>query len=67
MPVPRPASLPTSAPTSPLLTLEELTERVDMSVRNVRFYTSRGLVPPPLRQGRSGYYSHDHVGVDSAT
>ena len=61
MPVPRPASLPTSAPTSPLFTLEELTERVDMSVRNVQFYTSRGLVPPPLRQGRSGYYSHDHV------
>jgi len=44
-----------------LLTLEELTERVDMSVRNVRFYTSKGLVPPPLRQGRSGYYSADHV------
>ena len=44
-----------------LLTLDELTERVDMSVRNVRFYTSKGLVPPPLRQGRSGYYSADHV------
>ncbi len=44
-----------------LLTLEQLTERVGMSVRNVRFYTSRGLVPPPIRQGRSGYYSADHV------
>jgi DNA-binding transcriptional MerR regulator len=44
-----------------LLTLEELTERVSMSVRNIRFYTSKGLVPPPLRQGRSGYYSADHV------
>ncbi|HXH80610.1 MerR family transcriptional regulator [Nocardioides sp.] len=44
-----------------LLTLDELTERVDMSVRNVRFYTSKGLVPPPLRQGRSGYYSADHI------
>ncbi|MCW2834460.1 MAG: MerR family transcriptional regulator [Nocardioides sp.] len=44
-----------------LLTLDELTERVDMSVRNVRFYTSKGLVPPPFRQGRSGYYSADHV------
>lgn len=43
------------------LTLEELTERVDMSVRNIRFYTSKGLVPPPLRRGRSGYYSADHV------
>jgi DNA-binding transcriptional MerR regulator len=44
-----------------LLTLDELTTRVGMSVRNVRFYTSRGLVPPPIRRGRSGYYSADHV------
>jgi DNA-binding transcriptional MerR regulator len=44
-----------------LLTLEELTGRVGMSVRNIRFYTSKGLVPPPLRRGRSGYYSSDHV------
>lgn len=44
-----------------LLTLEELTARVGLSVRNVRFYTSRGLVPPPIRRGRSGFYSDDHV------
>jgi DNA-binding transcriptional MerR regulator len=44
-----------------LMTLEELTERVGMSVRNVRFYTSKGLVPPPIRQGRSGFYSRDHL------
>jgi DNA-binding transcriptional MerR regulator len=44
-----------------LLTLEELTERVGMSVRNIRFYTTKGLVPPPIRQGRSGYYTADHV------
>jgi len=44
-----------------LLTLEELTERVGISVRNVRFYTTKGLVPPPIRRGRSGYYSRDHV------
>lgn len=43
------------------LTLEELTERVGMSVRNIRFYTTKGLIPPPVRQGRSGYYSADHV------
>ncbi|WP_148615297.1 MerR family transcriptional regulator [Nocardioides rubriscoriae] len=46
---------------SGLMTLDELCERVGLSVRNVRFYTSRGLVPPPIRQGRSGYYSDDHV------
>lgn len=44
-----------------LLTLTELTRRVGMSVRTVRFYTSRCLVPPPIRRGRSGYYSRDHV------
>ncbi len=44
-----------------LLTLVELTQRVGMTVRNIRFYTTRGLVPPPIRRGRSGYYSSDHV------
>jgi DNA-binding transcriptional MerR regulator len=44
-----------------LMTLDELTRRVGVSVRNVRFYTTRGLVPPPIRRGRSGYYSSDHV------
>lgn len=44
-----------------LLSLQDLTTRVGMSVRNIRFYTSRGLVPPPLRRGRSGYYAADHV------
>jgi DNA-binding transcriptional MerR regulator len=44
-----------------LMTLDELTQRVGMSVRNVRFYTTKGLVPPPIRRGRSGYYSGDHV------
>lgn len=44
-----------------LMTLDELCKRVDMSVRNVRFYTTRGLVPPPIRRGRSGYYTDEHV------
>jgi DNA-binding transcriptional MerR regulator len=44
-----------------LLTLDELTNRVGMSVRNVRFNTTKGLVPPPIRRGRSGYYTPDHV------
>lgn len=43
------------------MTLDELTTRVGMSVRNVRFYTTKGLVPPPVRRGRSGYYCADHV------
>ena len=44
-----------------LLTLDELTARTGVSARNVRFYASRGLVPPPVRRGRSGYYGPDHV------
>lgn len=44
-----------------LMTLDELCERVGMSVRNVRFYTTRGLVPSPIRRGRSGYYTNDHA------
>ena len=51
----------TQSEASELLTLEELTTRIGMSVRNVRFYTSKGLVPPPVRRGRSGYYGTDHV------
>jgi DNA-binding transcriptional MerR regulator len=44
-----------------LISLEELTERVGISVRNVRFYTTRGLLPPPIKRGRSGYYSPEHI------
>ncbi len=47
--------------TAELITLDTLTRRVGMSVRNIRFYTTKGLVPPPIRRGRSGYYSPDHV------
>lgn len=56
----RSAPVPAAEPPASM-TLDELTARVGMSVRNVRFYTSKGLVPPPVRRGRSGYYSPDHV------
>jgi DNA-binding transcriptional MerR regulator len=44
-----------------LLDLEQLCARTGLSVRTVRFYTARNLVPPPLRRGRSGYYTRAHV------
>jgi DNA-binding transcriptional MerR regulator len=44
-----------------LLTLADLTTRVGLSVRTVRFWTTRGLVPPPVRRGRTGYYTPEHV------
>jgi DNA-binding transcriptional MerR regulator len=56
-----PAELAPEPATPEEITLDELTKRVGMSVRNVRFYTTKGLVPPPIRRGRSGYYSADHV------
>jgi DNA-binding transcriptional MerR regulator len=52
---------PRSASSERLLTLDDLTRRVGMTVRTIRFYTTKGLVPPPLRRGRSGYYTPEHV------
>lgn len=58
--MPAPSGVAAEQPPS-LMTLDELTRRVAMSVRNIRFYTTKGLVPPPIRRGRSGYYTADHV------
>lgn len=43
------------------LTIDELAQRVGMTVRNVRAHQSRGLLPPPEVRGRTGYYDEDHV------
>ena len=43
------------------LTIDELAARVGMTVRNVRAYQSRGLIPPPELRGRTGYYGDEHV------
>lgn len=43
------------------LSVEQLATRVGMSVRTVRFYAGRGLIPPPRREGRNGYYGPDHL------
>jgi len=41
--------------------IDELAERADTTVRNVRAYQDRGLIPPPRRQGRVGLYSEEHL------
>lgn len=46
---------------SETLSVDELARRVGMSVRTVRFYAGRGLIPPPRREGRSGYYGPGHL------
>ena len=47
----------TSAP----LTIDQLAERSGISVRTIRFYAQRGLLPPPQLRGRTGLYGSDHV------
>jgi DNA-binding transcriptional MerR regulator len=43
------------------LTIDELAREAGMTVRNVRAYRSRGLIPPPELRGRKGYYGRDHL------
>jgi DNA-binding transcriptional MerR regulator len=43
------------------MTIRELAERTGMTVRNIRAHQTRGLLPPPLVRGRTGYYSEEHV------
>ncbi|HEU5271905.1 MAG TPA: MerR family transcriptional regulator [Jatrophihabitans sp.] len=43
-----------------LLTIDELAARTGLTVRTIRFYAGHGLLPPPMRRGRLGYYSAPH-------
>ena len=43
------------------LTIDELAQRTRLTVRNIRAYQSRGLLPPPELQGRTGYYDDSHL------
>jgi DNA-binding transcriptional MerR regulator len=43
------------------LTIDELAHATGLTVRNVRSYQSRGLIPPPQVQGRVGYYDAEHL------
>lgn len=44
-----------------LLRIDELAERGGTSVRTIRFYAQRGLLPPPRLRGRTGLYGPDHL------
>lgn len=56
-PVPEPAG----ADVDQDLTVDALAARVGLTVRNVRAYSARGLLPPPRMVGRTGYYGREHV------
>jgi DNA-binding transcriptional MerR regulator len=43
------------------LTIDELARQAGLTVRNVRAYRSRGLLPGPRLRGRKGYYGAEHV------
>ena len=43
------------------LTIDELAREAGMTVRNVRAYRSRGLIPEPELRGRKGYYGEEHI------
>ncbi|HEX8754219.1 MAG TPA: MerR family transcriptional regulator [Solirubrobacterales bacterium] len=43
------------------MTIGELARRTGMTIRNIRAHQTRGLLPPPEVQGRTGYYGEEHV------
>ncbi len=45
----------------PQMTVDELAAKVGMSVRTVRFYAGKGLLPPPQLRGRLGLYGEAHL------
>jgi DNA-binding transcriptional MerR regulator len=42
-------------------TIDELAQATGMTTRNIRAHQSRGLLPPPVVRGRTGYYSDEHA------
>ncbi|MBW8481422.1 MerR family transcriptional regulator [Actinomadura parmotrematis] len=43
------------------LTVDELAARAGVTVRTVRYYAGRGLLPPPRLRGRTGLYGDEHL------
>lgn len=41
--------------------IDELARRAGTTVRNVRSYQEKGLLPPPTREGRVAYYGETHL------
>jgi DNA-binding transcriptional MerR regulator len=46
--------------TAESFTIDQLAARTSTSVRTLRFYATQGLLPPPERRGRLGYYGNQH-------
>lgn len=54
------ASTSETTPDGHLLTVDQLAERTGVSVRTIRFYAGRGLIPAPRLRGRTGLYDPAH-------
>lgn len=52
---------PSTSPKGREYRVDELAREAGTTVRNVRAYQDRGLLPPPRRQGRLGLYSDAHL------
>jgi DNA-binding transcriptional MerR regulator len=55
------SAAPASKPAKGEMTIHELAKRTGMTVRNIRAHQTRGLLPPPIVRGRTGYYSEEHL------
>lgn len=56
------ASQDTGTPRAPSLTVDELAARAGVTVRTIRFYSTRGLLPPPaIGPRRVGRYGPGHL------
>jgi DNA-binding transcriptional MerR regulator len=42
-------------------TVDELAQMAGTSVRNLRAFQDRGVIPPPVKQGRSAFYGAAHL------
>jgi DNA-binding transcriptional MerR regulator len=41
--------------------VDQLATACDVSVDTVRYYQTRGLLPPPIREGRHAWYGNEHA------
>ena len=52
---------PGDAPAARAYSIGELAREAGITVRTLRYYQERKLLPPPRREGRIGWYSQDHL------
>ncbi len=53
--------VPDSEPAPDQLTIDALSARSNVASRTIRFYQSKGVLPPPEKKGRVAYYGPEHV------